>query len=90
MQDAVRSYDAAIAFAGDRKLEPRPETDQERAEIQFFQDNAAKYGLNPPVSQKALIEATVKIVRANAELLQRLDLPALGRNIRARQALVTD
>jgi hypothetical protein len=90
MQDAATNYEAAIPLAGDRILEPKPETDQERAEIQFFQDNAAKFGLNPPVTQKALIQATARIVRAHAASLQALDLQSLARNVRARQAITTD
>jgi hypothetical protein len=90
MQDAASAYEVAANAAGNRILNPKPESDQEKVEIQFFQQNVARYGIQLPVSQKALVIATARIVRARVERLQSLDLEALAKNIRARQALVTE
>src|SRR2546430_6516215 len=39
MQEAASTYGEAVSKAGTRILEPRPENNQERAEVQFFQQN---------------------------------------------------
>src|ERR1700680_826388 len=90
MKAAAVTYSDSVGAAGDRILDPKPETNQERAEIQFFQENAAKYGLKLPISQRALIMATTQLVRTFAERIQKLDLESLAKDIRARQAVATE
>ncbi len=88
LTDAAAAYEGASADG--HILSPEKPNDQERAYIDYFSDNAPKYGLTLPLSQKALTSGSAAIIRQFAARIKGTDLGELAKDLPAFQLLGTD
>jgi hypothetical protein len=85
--DTSTVYQAAADKANTRPLTPRPKTDQEKADLEFFYTQAKLYKVDLPTSQQGLLLAVVGLIRNFAADLKNAAPSQLARNIRAQQDL---
>jgi tRNA(Met) C34 N-acetyltransferase TmcA len=88
LQHAGELYKIAMSQAGKRILEPRPHSEQERKDVEYFTQHAADYQLKPPVSQIDLLGAVERLIFEFTMRLDKLDLAKTVKDIRAQQAIL--
>jgi hypothetical protein len=85
---AASAYNAAASKADEHELEVKPRSEQEAADVAYFQARAPKFDIKLPVSQHALLAATSRLVGAFGTDLKAAKLAVLTRSDRAEQALL--
>jgi hypothetical protein len=85
--DAAILYEAAVKMADGHLLKPSPKTDQEQADVMYFDAHAEAYGVKLPVSQRDLINAISGQVRKFSARIKSEDPRTLVRDLRRQQAL---
>jgi hypothetical protein len=88
IEAAASAYEAAASKADEHQLEVKPQSEQEAADVTYFQTRAPKYDIKLPVSQHALLSATSRLVGSFGADLRAAKLTVLSRNDRAEQTLL--
>jgi hypothetical protein len=84
---AAEPFRDAAGRARDGVLTPIALNDQERQEVAYFQQQASRYDIRLPVSQRDLMIATARIVTELGNELRSTDVGILINQPRARQNL---
>ena len=85
LNEAAAAYGSAIGYAGAKKLNPVPDTEQDKQDVQYFFEHMKEFGFTDDLSEKSVTTSVKSLILTMSNTIGSTDVKTLSSNIREQQ-----
>ena len=86
---AARMFERALDRSDTHEIQPKPQSAEERANVEFFNRRASDFGVQRPITQRELLRVTIRLVRNLGAQFKNLSLLQLQKEVKMRVEIST-